>query len=221
MTRTIAIGGLLFMFASIHAQMQSAAGQPKSSARTPRITPQSDCSPSASQLRTLAGDLYAKNPDPNDFIRALDAAVGISPTSSVLDRALLISYSEELSVIAFWPYDTFRTSLLEAIRKKEPISTGIVPLGVRIVVSPSRIDAPDIEKIVVERDGKTISPIATTLRSTELATRLGAKRMIHAGEVTYACSAFAPGAFVTVTAIPTAGENLVKIVADETLTKLK
>jgi hypothetical protein len=185
----------------------------------PRV--RSDCSPSATQLRKLAADIFAKHQDPTAFARALDVAVGVDPNASVPQRGAVVSYSDELTVLALFPYDTFRLSLLEALRKKEPIGQGEVPLGVRVVVSPSRIGAPDIDKIVVERDGQPVSPIASSLRPKEMVTRLGARERIHAGEVMFPCSAFAPGAVVVVTAIPAIGSNLVKVMQPEELRTLK
>src|SRR4029077_20144788 len=118
-------------------------------------------------------------------------------------------------------YYTFRLGLLEALRKKEPLGEGVVPLGVSVVVSPSRIDAPDIEKILVDRDPRPVTPIASSLKPTELVTAMGARRMLHAGTVMFPCSAFAPGAFVVITAIPASGENLVKVMQPEELRTLK
>jgi len=45
--------------------------------------------------------------------------------------------------------------------------------------------------------------------------------LINQGEVTFPCSAFAPGGSVNVTAIPASGSNFVKVLDSETLTKLK
>jgi hypothetical protein len=179
----------------------------------------SDCSPSAAELRALASELYAKNPDTTEFLRALDNAVGVAPSATAFDRSLMVSSNDELTVLVLFPYYMFRTNLTEAIRKKESVGSAEVPPGVNVVVSPSQIDAPDIIKIVVERDGKTITPLATSLAPHELVTRMGAKRLIHAGEVLYQCSAFAPGANVTVTAIPDTGANLVKVFSSNTLNK--
>jgi len=217
--KTRYIVAVLLFLAGIHPRDADAQAK-KMAAIKPLV---SDCSPSAKALRKIAADTYAsyQNQSPREFIAALDATVGVAPNATVLQRGVVVSHSDELSVIALFPYDTFRTSLLEALRKKEPIESGIVPLGVRIVVSPSRIDAPDIEKVVVERDGRVIAPLSSSLIPKELATRLGAKRMIHSGEVLFSCSAFAPGASVTVTAIPTFGDNLVKVITSETLATLK
>jgi hypothetical protein len=75
-------------------------------------------------------------------------------------------------------------------------------------VSPSRIDAPDIVKIVVERDGKVVAPRLSELKPTVLTTRMGAKALLHAGTIIYPCSAFDPDAAVRVIAIPEAGRTL-------------
>ena len=84
--------------------------------------------------------------------------------------------------------------------------------GVHILVNPSRIDAPDIEKIVVQRNGNLVAATRATLAPHELATATGAKRMIHSGDVIYPLSAFEPGLDVSVTviAIPASGSNITR-----------
>lgn len=58
-----------------------------------------------------------------------------------------------------------------------------------------------------------MQPLRTTLVPRQMVTRIGAKEVIHSGEVVYPLSAFAPGAGVTVTvvAIPASGPNITKI----------
>jgi hypothetical protein len=45
----------------------------------------------------------------------------------------------------------------------------------RIAAIPSRINAPDIIKVTVDRNGKDIAPMASTLKPTEYANAMGAK----------------------------------------------
>jgi hypothetical protein len=193
----------------------------RAAASPPTSAIQGGCSPSAGELQKLAGQSFAEHPgDPETALRFLDVAVGFEPNMSVLDSTV-IALDKGLGVLAWFPYQAFRDSLSEAVRKREPISEVPVPTGVTIFVSPGRIDSPDIERIVVERNGQVVAPIANSLRLTEMTSRMGVKRLVHSGEVTFACAAFAPGASVTVTAIPTVGRNYVKVLQSDELRKLK
>lgn len=177
----------------------------------------SDCFLSPSLLRKVASEVYAQHPGASEFPAALDMAVGVDPHTRLQDRGVTVWMNDSLTIMVLFPYGTFRIGLTEALRKKESITNVQVPIGPTVVVSPSRIDAPDIEKIIVERDGQIVEPLSNLLSPQELATAMGAKRMIHAGAVLYSCSAFAPGGRVVVTAIPRFGANMVKTVSAEDL----
>lgn len=202
---------------------------PPSSTTTPTRAgpPNSYCSPAgAADLRKLGNSLRASNADDSAFIQALDNAVlpGVNLVSSlamISPGVVTISFMDALSIFAVSPYGQYRTGLTEALRKRERIEGAEIPAGVQIAVSPSQIAAPDIIKIMVERDGKEVTQLANMLKLTELTTRMGAKEVIHSGFVLYPCSAFAAGATVTVTAIPRVGNNITKTISPETLAALK
>jgi hypothetical protein len=123
----------------------------------------------------------------------------------------VISQSEALSVLISGPLGYIFAEARERVRKFESL---IPPPkwsdGIHIIVQPKQIDAPDIEKFVVQRNGNVVAPLRTALVVSEMSTRMGAKRMIHGGEVTYPLSAFEPGAGVNVKviAIPASGSNI-------------
>lgn len=124
-----------------------------------------------------------------------------------------IADSDGLSIFISGPLGNFFAEARERVRKFEPlVPPPVWSAYVQILVSPDRIDAPDIEKIIVQRNGSVIAPIRTALVMRELVTAIGAKRMIHSGTVTYPVSAFEPGAGVTVTviAIPASGSNITR-----------
>lgn len=188
-----------------------------------RALPLGTCSPAAgADLRTLATTLRTTNPDDDDFIRALDKAVhpDLEGVTSSTD-AVTVGFADGFLIQAVFPYGRYRSDLIEALRKKEPIEGALMLAAVEISVYPSRIDAPDIIRIVVERDGKAATPIANTLKPTEMITRWRVKAFLHAGGVLYPCSAFAAGAKVTVTAIPRNGSNFTKTFSSAELATLK
>ena len=132
------------------------SANPVRSATPVATTPSSSgCVPSADRLRALALELRGKHADEMDFYRALDAAVGYSDGDPMPSTTSLPT-PDGLFVAVATPYQTFRFALREAIRKREPIESVPVPAGVLIVVSSSSLDAPDVEKIILERDGTEI-----------------------------------------------------------------
>lgn len=188
-------------------------------AEAPLVT----CSPAAvADLRKLANNLRASNPDNDDFIRALDEAVhpGLEGFASSTD-AVTVGFRDGLLIQAISPYGRYRRALKEALSRREPIEGALTLAAVEISVVPSRINSPDIIRIIVERDGKAATPIANTLTPTELTSRWRVKAVIHSGVVLYPCSAFAAGAKVTVTAIPRNGSNFTKTFSSAELATLK
>ena len=192
---------------------------PTPSTALPLVT----CSPTAgADLRKLANNLRASNADDDDFIRALDKAVhpDLEGVTSSTD-AVTVAVADGLLIQAVFPYGRYRSDLKEALRKRAPIESALMPAAVEISVFPSRIDSPDIIRIIVERDGKAATPIANTLKPTEMTTRWRVKAFIHSGVVSYPCSAFAAGATVTITAIPQNGSNFTKTFSSAELATLK
>ena len=116
---------------------------------------------------------------------------------------------EDLSLLLSTPYMTYRRALAEYLRMGDPLANiPWVPTAV-VSVSPAQIGSPDIIKIIVERDGKAVAPLETRLKPMSFANGSGQTAIIHAGEVRFPMSAFAPGASVTVTAVPASGASFV------------
>jgi hypothetical protein len=110
-----------------------------------------DCAPVASQLRATVAKLNSAYPDETTFIRALDAAVGLDTGFLMRWPAIAIPAKDGIGIAVFYPYPRYRVQLLEALRKREPVGSVPMPTpAISIIVAPSRIDAPDIIKIVLE-----------------------------------------------------------------------
>lgn len=119
--------------------------------------------------------------------------------------------SPALSIIISGPLGAFFSEARERVRKFEPLAPPPTwPPEIQLIVNPKQINAPDIEKVVVQRNGNIVPAIRTTLAPRQMVTAMGAKSMIRAGVVTYPLSAFEPGAgvMVTVIAIPASGSNI-------------
>lgn len=117
---------------------------------------------------------------------------------------------DSLDVVLFGPATTFSFTVAENLRKLEPVSA-IWRDVVSIAVSPRSISSPDIEKVVLRRNGVAVAPLSSTLKQTVMTTRMGASFTVHAGILTYPYSAFAPTVDnLDITLIPAIGDNTVK-----------
>jgi hypothetical protein len=180
-----------------------------------------DCPVSESTIRELVKTTWAAHPnDESALLRAIDGLAKGTATG-LWHLATEVHASNDLSIGLLPPYTAYRRELVEKMRKMEPLDDAIWVDAIQVFVSPRTLDAPDIVKIVVQRDGKVIEPTGRMLTPGVMTTRMGAKREIHSGVVLYPCSAFAPGATVKVTAIPETGDNIIKIFSSNDLVWLK
>lgn len=165
-----------------------------------------------SQARAMVTDasVRAKN-DVDAFSASFFSAVAkIAPD---FRGPQMIVRSEALNIVISGPLGQLFAEARERVRKFEPlIPPPTWSPAIHILIDPQQIDAPDIEKVIVQRNGTAVAASRTALVVREMVTRIGAKRMIHSGEVTYPLSAFEPGAGVTVTiiAIPASGSNITR-----------
>jgi hypothetical protein len=119
------------------------------------------------------------------------------------------------------PVARYQQTAGAAVRKMEPLAKVAYPEGAVITVYPKRMDALNIEKVVVSRAGAIVEPIAGGFVPVELSNALGAKVSLGAGLAIYPVSAFAPGAEVVVTIVPATGSNIVKTLRDGDLKKIR
>src|ERR1044072_3563494 len=136
----------------------------------------------------------------NAFDKAVKAKWG-----SLDEYPIPLLVTEAIKAAIITPYGSFRSDLREHLRKLEPTDGVKYPDDVVIAIVPEQIVAPDIEKVVVQRDGAIVEPTENQLEPHEVKNRLGATTPLHAGQVGYPRSAFAPGANVVVTLVPAAG----------------
>jgi hypothetical protein len=222
----VTIAGFCFAAMAVAASVTSAqTTSPAKPSQKPPATPAGASQPATTppcallptDLQAVAVRLRATNPDPNDFIRKLDAEWGFDVATLPFARGPEMENPDEYSIAVWMPYPTYRMALIEAMRKRDPISSIPVMRSVEVSVFVYQIDAPDFIKVIVERDGKAIAPLSSTLRLKTFSTRLGATVQLHEGTLRFPCSAFLPGATVTVTAIPEHGSNVVREIGSEEL----
>ena len=116
---------------------------------------------------------------------------------------------------------TYRRTLVNYLRIARPLADVPWIAAAVMTVEPERIDAPDIMRLVVERGGKPVPALDNLLRPMTYMNGNGDRALIHAGEARFPLSAFAPGAPVTISAIPRAGAAFVMTLNDEQLRTLK
>lgn len=133
---------------------------------------------------------------------------------------VVLHQSIELSLLAIGPVADFQNAVSEAVRKMMPTEDVPWPCGVSVYLLPTRVDSPDIERIVVRRGGAIVEPISDRLIARPMTTRAGVTRTIHRGTSCFHPSAFAPGSPVEVIAIPSFGSNIVRALTDYDLKKI-
>jgi len=128
---------------------------------------------------------------------------------------------EDLSIILSTPLMTYRRTLAEYLRMGDALERiPWIPTAV-VTISPSRLESPDIVRVVVERGGKPVPPAENLLKPMAFTNGSGDSARIHAGEVRFPMSAFAPGAPVKITAVPASGESFVYELDDSQLGTLR
>jgi hypothetical protein len=207
----------------LRAGLDAQRGPAKPEAPRAALSVGNDCRPPTAKLEALARKTRDTFPDDAQFLRALDLEVALSGDDPVGKTYSVgpVAGDNDVTVLVIFPYMLYRNELSEAIRKKEPLNFASAPRAVTINVSPETIHSPDIVKIVVERGGVQIRPIANLLKPTVFTTAFGASFTRNAGMVLYPCSAFAPGADVVVTAIPQTGSNYVVAISSDDLKRYR
>jgi hypothetical protein len=128
---------------------------------------------------------------------------------------------QDLTVFLTTPYMSYRRALIEHLRMREAL-TAIPWIGTAVVsVNPERIEAPDITRVTVTRDGRDVPPARTLLRPMQFSNGSGESATLHAGEVHFPLTAFAPGTAVSVTVHPATGEPFIANLEDGQLRLLK
>jgi hypothetical protein len=163
----------------------------------------------AARVRALTREAAAEaRGDKNEMVLALDRRFR-ARWGDFESFPVSIVRREDLTITLSTPYMTYRWALAEHLRMGGPLG-GIpwIESGV-VTVGPDRIGAPDITRVVVDRDGKAVPPLESLLKAMSFTNGSGETAVIHAGEVRFPMSAFAPGAAVTLTAVPHAGASFV------------
>jgi len=204
--RSIWLGGFLLCAAAIPAVL----------AQTPRREAMT-----AAAVRALTKEAEsAARGDKSEVVLGLDTRVR-AKLGDFESFPVTIVRREDLSIILSTPFMTYRRALAEYLRMEDSLDRiPWIPTAV-IAVSPSRLQAPDIVRVVVERNGQPVQPTENLLKPMAFTNGSGESATIHAGEVRFPMSAFAPGATVKITAVPAAGDSFTYELDDSQLGTLK
>jgi hypothetical protein len=158
--------------------------------------------------------------DATDLVLALDKEIRVR-WGDFESFPISIVRREDLAVTLTTPFMGFRRALVEHLRLRQPL--GEVPwVGyVVIAVSPERLEAPDIERLVIERDGRIVAPVQNRLRPMSFTNGRGETATIHAGELYFPTWTVASGAVVTVRATTRDGTELTREITDSELRRLR
>jgi hypothetical protein len=175
----------------------------------------------AARVRSLTRDARtAARGDKTEIMLGLDARIR-ERWGDFESFPIALVRREDLSVVVSAPYMTYRRTLADYLRIDRPIADIPWIPAVVVTVTPARVDAPDIMEVVVERGGRLIAPIESRLGPMTFSNGLGEQAVIRGGEVRFDMSAFAPGATVSISAIPRTGAAFVATLDDTQLLTLK
>src|SRR4051812_43464958 len=79
------------------------------------------CAVAPAMMRDTAVRLHVEKPDSNDFIKALDVALGYdSVFLTQHPGGIVLSSDSTLRASILFPYPTYRLMVLEALRRRDP-----------------------------------------------------------------------------------------------------
>jgi hypothetical protein len=158
--------------------------------------------------------------DPTEIVIALDRRIR-ERWGDFESFPLTIVRDEDLLVSVTAPYMSFRNSLVDMLRSRRPIDQAVWTNMVVVAITPRRLGAPNIESVVVSRDGRTVVPVRNALRLMHFSSGTGDEGVLHAGEVGFSSPAFLPGSKVVLTLTPRGGNPIVYAFSDDELRTLK
>jgi hypothetical protein len=158
--------------------------------------------------------------DKNEVVLGLDSRVR-ARWGDFESFPITIVRREDLSIVLSTPFMTYRRALAEYLRMGDSLDRlPWIPTAV-ISISPSRLEAPDILRVIVERNGKEIPAAENLLKPMSFTNGSGDSATIHAGEVRFPMTAFAAGGPVKISAVPAKGDSFTYELDDSQLATLK
>ncbi len=140
---------------------------------------------------------------------------------NVEPRVTGIHNTRDLTITLATPLNSLFSQLTRALSRLEPLEAITQGPDVAIMVLPRTVNSPDVERIVLVRDGKFVEPVAVKLGPMELKTLMGGSVSRHVGSVEFPVTAFDPAQAITIIAIPASGANIERTLSPEDLRQLR
>jgi len=188
---------------------------------SPRLTAQAPVAVNEARVRAFAQQAQRESRgDSTALVLALDRQVR-EAWGEIETFPISIVRREDLLVTLSTPYMAYRKGVIDVLRTKRPIS--VVPWvdAAVVSVSPARLGAPDIEAVVLTRDGQEVAPTRSTLRPMTFSNGAGEEGVLRAGDVHFPIAALAPGAKVALSVRPRNADAFQYTFSEAELTTLK
>jgi len=170
-----------------------------------------------------------------DFVRQAAREAKNNPTETILDLdrrvrdrwgdfesfPLSILRNEDVLVAVTAPYLSFRNSLVDMLRSGRSISQAVWTNMVTVTITLRRLGASDIHSVVVTSNNQMVAPTRNALRPMRFSSGSGEEGVLHAGNVSFAPSAVAPGGAVVMRLTRRDADSIVHVFSDDELNTLK
>jgi hypothetical protein len=174
-----------------------------------------------SSVREMAGQAAREaKGDATELVLALDRRVR-GRWGDFESFPVSIVRSDDLLVSLTAPYMSFRNSVIDMLRTGRPINRAVWVNAVIVAVTPQRLGGPDIESVVVSRNGRPVEPVKSSLRPMRFSSGTGEEGVLHAGDISFPTATFSTGARVAVTLTPHLSDPIVRTFTDYELSTLK
>lgn len=201
----------------IAAAILACAAAPAAQTAAPAVTEAQARAWAAAAEKQARGDVTV-------FSKVFEASVRtVLPTyssKSVTDPVIL-SRGDGFAIFAIGQIQAFHGVAVQNVRKMEPVASSPWPAGVMVSIVIDNINAPNFEKVVLKKNGETVTPTADEFKPEVMTTALGAQRTVRDGYLCFDPAIFEQGADITITAIPEVGSNLVHKLTDKEIAKLR
>jgi hypothetical protein len=162
-------------------------------------------------VRAVAVEAF--NPDGNVKAFQRDFAAGIARLCPGCNYQIVplvpAALRPSITAGAYGPISGFYLSASDLIRARKPIASAVWIDGVTILIVPLAAKAPNIERVLVTRDGRTIAPLSSALQATAIGRGSDIQATLNGGRLVFPLAAFDPGADVRITLVPAEGSSFV------------
>ena len=134
---------------------------------------------------------------------------------------LSIVHRDDLLVTLSTPYMAFRRAVVDVLLTKRRLEDSLWVETAVVSVAPARLGSPDIDAVLLTRDGRDVPPVVNGLKPMTFSNGGGESTVLHAGDVHFPALAFAPAAHVVLTLRVRTGDPFIYAFDETELAVLK